>query len=133
MDILWAISNPLVSQTLSSEAPTDIYVDRADAYFSASPFSSPVSSPAKPARRAPLPRTPSSFLGGGFGSPGMADYTDGSWERKEDFVGGVQFWGYALASGTGDGCVRMWDSTYSFSPFFAFRADEGESENGTGT
>lgn len=27
----------------------------------------------------------------------------------QDFVGGVQFWGYALASGSGDGAVRMWD------------------------
>jgi hypothetical protein len=28
----------------------------------------------------------------------------------EDFVGGVQFWGYRLVSGSGDGAVRMWDS-----------------------
>ncbi|THH06660.1 hypothetical protein EW145_g3937 [Phellinidium pouzarii] len=26
-----------------------------------------------------------------------------------DFVGGVQFWGYGLVSGSGDGAVRMWD------------------------
>lgn len=38
-------------------------------------------------------------------------------EMYDDFVGGVQFWGYALASGTGDGCVRMWDSE-SFFFFF---------------
>lgn len=37
-------------------------------------------------------------------------YADGSWEMYQDFVGGVQFWGYALASGSGDGAVRMWDS-----------------------
>jgi mitochondrial division protein 1 len=28
----------------------------------------------------------------------------------EEFVGGVQFWGYGLVSGSGDGAVRMWDS-----------------------
>ncbi|KAI6134207.1 WD40-repeat-containing domain protein [Pisolithus thermaeus] len=34
---------------------------------------------------------------------------DGSWEMYQDFVGAVQFWGYALVSGSGDGAVRMWD------------------------
>ena len=37
-------------------------------------------------------------------------YADGSWDMYQDFVGGVQFWGYALVSGSGDGAVRMWDS-----------------------
>ncbi|TFY72239.1 hypothetical protein EVG20_g750 [Dentipellis fragilis] len=37
-------------------------------------------------------------------------YADGSWELYQDFVGAVQFWGYALVSGSGDGAVRMWDS-----------------------
>ncbi|KAJ7480123.1 WD40-repeat-containing domain protein [Mycena galericulata] len=36
-------------------------------------------------------------------------FADGSWEMYEDFVGGVQFWGYGLVSGSGDGAVRMWD------------------------
>ncbi|EMD41452.1 hypothetical protein CERSUDRAFT_110028 [Gelatoporia subvermispora B] len=36
-------------------------------------------------------------------------YADGTWEMYEDFVGAVQFWGYALVSGSGDGAVRMWD------------------------
>ncbi|KAJ7651943.1 WD40-repeat-containing domain protein [Mycena polygramma] len=36
-------------------------------------------------------------------------YADGSWDMYEDFVGGVQFWGYGLVSGSGDGAVRMWD------------------------
>jgi len=31
-------------------------------------------------------------------------------EAYEDFVGAVQFWGYGLVSGSGDGAVRMWDS-----------------------
>ncbi|KAF9535760.1 WD40-repeat-containing domain protein [Crepidotus variabilis] len=36
-------------------------------------------------------------------------YADGTHEIYEDFVGGVQFWGYGLVSGSGDGAVRMWD------------------------
>ena len=39
-------------------------------------------------------------------------YADGTWEMYQDFVGGLQFWGYALASGSGDGGVRMWDCGY---------------------
>lgn len=33
-----------------------------------------------------------------------------SYDMYDDFVGGVQFWGYGLVSGSGDGAVRMWDS-----------------------
>ena len=40
-------------------------------------------------------------------------YADGSWDMYQDFVGAVQFWGYALVSGSGDGAVRMWDSKSS--------------------
>lgn len=39
-------------------------------------------------------------------------YADGSWDMYQDFVGGVQFWGYGLVSGSGDGAVRMWDSKF---------------------
>ncbi|KAF8329086.1 WD40-repeat-containing domain protein [Cantharellus anzutake] len=35
--------------------------------------------------------------------------SDGSWDMYQDFIGGLQFWGYALVSGSGDGAVRMWD------------------------
>ena len=46
---------------------------------------------------------------GNFSVP-TAPYADGTWSMYEDFVGAVQFWGYALVSGSGDGAVRMWDS-----------------------
>ena len=46
---------------------------------------------------------------GSFAVP-MPPYADGSWDMYTDFVGAVQFWGYALVSGSGDGAVRMWDS-----------------------
>ena len=46
---------------------------------------------------------------GHFAVP-MPPYADGSWDMYENYVGGVQFWGYALVSGSGDGAVRMWDS-----------------------
>ncbi|PFH54710.1 hypothetical protein AMATHDRAFT_72470 [Amanita thiersii Skay4041] len=45
---------------------------------------------------------------GHFSVP-MPPYADGSWDMFDDFVGGVQFWGYGLVSGSGDGAVRMWD------------------------
>ncbi|KAK0245407.1 WD40-repeat-containing domain protein [Armillaria nabsnona] len=45
---------------------------------------------------------------GSFAVP-TPPFSDGSWEMYEDFVGGVQFWGYGLVSGSGDGAVRMWD------------------------
>lgn len=103
MDILWAISN--TAQTV--DPPDDL-----DAPIG---YSTPASSPRK-TRGGILRRQSSSFLGGSPGGPGFGSspttttYADGSWEMYDDFVGGVQFWGYALASGTGDGCVRMWDS-----------------------
>jgi division protein 1 len=49
-------------------------------------------------------------------SVSVPQYADPQWEMYEDFVGGVQFWGYALVSGSGDGAVRMWDSTFDLAP-----------------
>ena len=46
---------------------------------------------------------------GAFAVP-TPPYSDGTWEMYQDFVGAVQFWGYGLVSGSGDGAVRMWDS-----------------------
>lgn len=39
--------------------------------------------------------------------------SDGSWDTVEDFVGDLQFWGFALVSGSSDSIVRMWDSRYN--------------------
>ncbi|KAL4068419.1 WD40-repeat-containing domain protein [Scleroderma yunnanense] len=47
-------------------------------------------------------------VAGNFAVP-TPPYADGSWEMYQDFVGAVQFWGYGLVSGSGDGAVRMWD------------------------
>ena len=54
-----------------------------------------------------FPGTPASV--GTFAVP-TPPYADGTWEMYQDFVGAVQFWGYALVSGSGDGVVRLWDS-----------------------
>lgn len=67
-----------------------------------------------------VPGGPSSsniYLGGSAGAFSFPTppYADGSWDMYEDFVGGVQFWGYGLVSGSGDGAVRMWDSKSRFS------------------
>ncbi|KAG6869059.1 hypothetical protein C0993_004732 [Termitomyces sp. T159_Od127] len=52
----------------------------------------------------------------GFGAPSSTTgtfavptppYADGSWGMYEDFVGGVQFWGYGLVSGSGDGAEEL--------------------------
>jgi division protein 1 len=45
-----------------------------------------------------------------FSAMATPAFSDGSWDMYDDFVGGVQSWGYALVSGSGDGAVRMWDS-----------------------
>ena len=55
---------------------------------------------------------------GNFAVP-MPPRADGSWDMYQDFIGAVQFWGYGLVSGSGDGAVRMWDSAFFPSiPFF---------------
>jgi division protein 1 len=57
---------------------------------------------------------PGSSASSGTFSVVTPPYADGSWEVYEDFVGALQFWEYALVSGSGDGAVRMWDSGISF-------------------
>ncbi|KAG8907590.1 Mitochondrial fission protein [Tulasnella sp. 403] len=83
MDILWAISHP----TPIYSQPSSSYSYTPEDVLSASSInltSSTFSVPAPP-------------------------YADGSWEMWQDFVGALQFWGYALVSGSGEGVVRMWD------------------------
>lgn len=58
-----------------------------------------------------LPFSGTAAATGTFAVP-TPPYADGSWDMHQDFVGGVQFWGYGLVSGSGDGAVRMWDSEY---------------------
>ncbi|KAI9572587.1 WD40-repeat-containing domain protein [Boletus coccyginus] len=55
-----------------------------------------------------LPFSGAAAATGTFAVP-TPPYSDGSWGMYQDFVGGVQFWGYGLVSGSGDGAVRMWD------------------------
>ncbi|KAF8665083.1 hypothetical protein AX16_000551 [Volvariella volvacea WC 439] len=83
MDILWAMSHPppsFMPGTASSGNPYD---------FGSSSMSSAAAM-------------------GAFAVP-TPPYADGSWEMYQDFVGGLQFWGYGLVSGSGDGAIRMWD------------------------
>ncbi|KIS68407.1 uncharacterized protein UMAG_03498 [Mycosarcoma maydis] len=102
MDILWAISNPTSSQAIS----------QSEFGFPESPSRKASSSSILGATRPDLSSRDSfsvlNNLSGAFSYP-TPPYADGSWEMYQDFVGGVQFWGYALASGSGDGGVRMWD------------------------
>lgn len=103
MDILWAISNPTSSQSLMSDHDGEDSVR-----------SSPIRARHSIATMSPSNSATSVLLAeknyaGAFSHPTPA-FADGSWEMYQDFVGGVQFWGYALASGSGDAAVRMWDS-----------------------
>ncbi|KAI0793324.1 WD40 repeat-like protein [Abortiporus biennis] len=66
----------------------------------------PAALPGGPASNGLFPGAAASV--GNFSVP-MPPYADGSWDMYQDFVGALQFWGYALVSGSGDGVVRMWD------------------------
>ncbi|SNX85985.1 related to CAF4 - CCR4 associated factor [Melanopsichium pennsylvanicum] len=102
MDILWAISNPTSSQAIS----------QSEFGFPESPSrkasSSAILGPTRPDLSSRDSFSVLNNLSGAFAYP-TPPCADGSWEMYQDFVGGVQFWGYALASGSGDGGVRMWD------------------------
>ena len=56
------------------------------------------------------PSTPTAQISSFNFAQATPPFSDGSWEMYSDFVGGLQLWSYALASGSADGCVRMWDT-----------------------
>lgn len=88
MDILWAMSHPPTATSSSGTAASMSMSMMADS--GSASMSSIVSE---------VP----------FQMPPRAD---GSWDIYQDFVGAVQFWGYGLVSGSGDGAVRLWDSKF---------------------
>jgi division protein 1 len=97
MDILWAISNPPPAPSSSGAVRPGSENRRRTSSFADTPGAGLSGSSLL------------SVTSGAFAVP-TPPFADGSWEMYQDFVGGVQFWGYALASGSGDGGVRMWDS-----------------------
>jgi division protein 1 len=115
MDILWAISNPPpVPPSPVSSRRKPALRHRSSTSFGSTHYDDLLPSPG-----------PGSNVLGMSGAQLLAaatsqqfavptpPYADGTWEMYQDFVGGLQFWGYALASGSGDGGVRMWDCAYN--------------------
>ncbi|WWC66892.1 mitochondrial division protein 1 [Kwoniella pini CBS 10737] len=107
MDILWAISNPPPAPTAAPAAPPRLK-HRSSTSFGSIHYDDILPSPGASLVGMSGASLLSAVAGNQFAVP-TPPYADGSWEMYQDFVGGVQFWGYALASGSGDGGVRMWD------------------------
>ncbi|WWC85751.1 mitochondrial division protein 1 [Kwoniella dendrophila CBS 6074] len=107
MDILWAISNPPPAPA-PTPAPAPKLRHRSSTSFGSIHYDDILPSPGASLVGMSGSSLLSAVAGNQFAVP-TPPYADGSWEMYQDFVGGVQFWGYALASGSGDGGVRMWD------------------------
>jgi division protein 1 len=137
MDILWAISNPpaatidTVHTPMSPRRPG--ILARSSTHYRSSSYDDHelLASPGASLVGLPGAGLLSAATGQSFAVP-TPPYADGSWEMYQDFVGGVQFWGYALASGSGDGGVRMWDSE-SLRTIHLGWSDGLRSANGTST
>ncbi|WVQ80400.1 mitochondrial division protein 1 [Cryptococcus sp. DSM 104549] len=110
MDILWAISNPPPSPPAPVAPPQrpGRLSHRSSTSFGSMSYDDILPSPGASMVGMSGGSLLSAVTGQHFAVP-TPPYADGTWEMYQDFVGGVQFWGYALASGSGDGGVRMWD------------------------
>lgn len=113
MDILWAISNP---PPAPPEPPRPRLSHRSSTSFGSIHYDDILPTPGGSLLGMQGSNLLTAISSNQFAVP-TPPYADGTWEMYQDFVGGVQFWGYALASGSGDGGVRMWDSAYSQSEY----------------